>query len=35
MKKIATLLCAITALTACSTKQNNAETTASTKSLHL
>lgn len=35
MKKIATLLCAITALTACSTKQNNAETTASTKSLIL
>lgn len=35
MKKITTLLCAMAALTACSTKQNEAETTASTKSLIL
>lgn len=33
MKKIATLLCAFAALTACSTKQNDAETKATTKSL--
>lgn len=35
MKKIATLLCALAALSACSTKQNNAETEGSTKSLIL
>ena len=35
MKKLSVLLCALAALTACTTKQNDAETTASTKSLIL